>query len=175
MNMAEVTKKLADLKQTQSFEKTFDFTRSFVAEAGKANTFAIPITNEGPFLEESYNIRCTSNSVLTRTYKGVTTTKNICAVKLKFKSQADNAAQSNDYITVQLIATPMGDEMPRYGARPFVHLYPKGDVLLIEYDNRAPEPLIKPSASYPTDGDVYTMEDELVEICFNGKLYPLNK
>ena len=40
MNMAEVTKKLADLKQTQSYEKTFDFTRSFVAEAGKANTFA---------------------------------------------------------------------------------------------------------------------------------------
>jgi hypothetical protein len=175
MNLAEVTKKLEDLKQTQSYEKTFDFTRSFVAKAGEANAFAIPITNEGPFLQESYNIRCTSNSILTRTYHGVTTTKNICAVKLKFKSQADNAAQSNDYVPAQLIATPFGDNMPRYGARPFMHLYPKGDVLVIEYDNRAPEALIKPSGTYPTDGDVYTMEDELIEICFNGKLYPLNK
>lgn len=175
MNLAEVTNKLTDLKQTQSFEKTFDFTRSFVAKAGEANAFAIPITNEGPFLQESYNIRCTSNSTRARTYHGVTTTENICAVKLKFKSQADNAAQSNDYVPVQLIATPFGDGMPRYGARPFMHLYPKGDVLIIEYDNRAPEALIKPSAAYPTDGDVYTMEDEQIEICFNGKLYPLNK
>lgn len=175
MNLAEVTKKLTDLKQTQSFEKTFDFTRSFVAKAGEANAFAIPITNEGPFLQESYNIRCTSNSTRTRTYHGVATTENICAVKLKFKSQADNAAQSNDYVPVQLIATPFGDGMPRYGARPFLHLYPKGDVLIIEYDNRAPEELIKPSSTYPSDGDVYNMEDELIEICFNGKLYPLNK
>ena len=76
---------------------------------------------------------------------------------------------------MQLIATPFGDNMPRYGARPFMHLYPKGDVLIIEYDNRAPEALIKPSTTYPTDGDVYTMEDEEIEICFNGKLYPLNK
>ena len=173
MNIAEVQKKLADLKQTQNYEKTFDFTRTFTAKAGEANAFAIPITNEGPFLQESYNIRCTSNSVLTRTYHGVTTTKNICAVKLKFKSQADNSAQSNDYIPVQLIATPFADNLPRYGSRPFLHVYPKGDVLIIEYDNRAPEALIKPSTTYPTDGDVYQMEDEQIEICFNGKLYPL--
>ena len=30
MNMAEVTKKLADLKQTQSYEKTFDFNGKYV-------------------------------------------------------------------------------------------------------------------------------------------------
>lgn len=174
MNLAEVTKKIADLKETQSYEKTFDFTRSFVAKAGEANAFAIPITNEGPFLQESYNIRCSSNSVLTRTYHGVTTTKNICAVKLKFRGQSDNSAQSNDYIPAQLIATPFSDGLPRYGARPFLHIYPKGDVLIIEYDNRAPESLIQPSTTYPTDGDVYTMEDELIEICFNGKLYPMN-
>lgn len=174
MNLAEVTKKLEDLKLTQSYEKTFDFTRTFVAKAGQSNTFAIPITNEGPFLQESYNIRCTSNSTLTRTKYGVTTTTDICAVKLKFKSQADNATQSNDFVPVQLIATPFGDGMPRYGARPFMHLYPKGDVLLIEYDNRAPESLIYPTGAYPTDGDVYTMQDELIEICFNGKLYPMN-
>lgn len=175
MNMAEITKKLGDLKQTQAYEKTFDFTRSFVAKAGEANSFAIPITNEGPFLQESYNIIATKNSTLTRTYHGVTTTTNICATKLKFKSQADNSAQSNDYIPVQLISTPGFADSPRYGARPFFHLYPKGDVLIIEYDNRAPEALIKPSATYPTDGDVYNMEDELIQICFNGKIYPLNK
>lgn len=175
MNMAEITKKLGDLKQTQAYEKTFDFTRSFVAKAGEANSFVIPITTEGPFLQESYNIIFTRNSTLTRTYHGVTTTTNICAVKLKFKSQADNSAQSNDYLPVQLISTPGIPENPRYGARPFVHLYPKGDALVIDYDNRAPEALVKPSTTYPTDGDVYTMEDELIQICFNGKIYPLNK
>lgn len=174
MNMAEVTKKLQDLKQTQQYEKVFDFTRSFVAVAGETNTFAIPITNEGEFLEESYNIVHTCNSVCTRTYHGVTTTFNFCAVALKFKSQADNSAQSNDYIPVDLISTPGTSDKPRYGARPFMHLYPKGDILLIDYTNRAPESLIKPSTTYPTDGDVYTIEDELIQICFNGKLYPLN-
>lgn len=173
MNLAEVTKKLNDLKQTQCYEKPFDFTRSFIAKAGEANTFAIPITNEGPFLQESYNIICTQNSTLTRTYHGNTTTTNICAVKLKFKSQADNAAQSNDYIPVGLIGTPGFAGLPRYGARPFFHLYPKGDVLIIEYDNRAPESLIKPSPYFPSDGDVYSMEDEEIQICFNGKIYPL--
>lgn len=156
----QVTNKLVQLKETQSFEKTFDFTRSFVAKAGVADSFAIPITNEGPFLQESYNIRFTQNSTITR--GGVT--KNICAVKLKFKSQADNAAQSNDYIPVQLIATPGADFMSRYGSRPFVHLYPKGDVLIIEYDNRQPDALVS--------GDSYSMQDELIEICFNGKIYP---
>lgn len=157
----QVTNKLVQLKETQSYERTIDLTRHFVAKAGVADSFAIPITNEGPFLQESYNIRFTQNSTITR--GGVT--KNICAVKLKFKSQADNAAQSNDYIPVQLIATPGADFMSRYGSRPFVHLYPKGDVLIIEYDNRQPEVLVS--------GDSYSMQDELIEICFNGKIYPL--
>lgn len=156
----QVTNKLVSLKETQAYEKPFDFTRSFVAKAGVADSFAIPITNEGPFLQEGYNIRYTQNSTMTR--GGVT--KNICAVKLKFKSQADNAAQSNDYIPVQLIATPGGDQMSRYGSRPFVHLYPKGDVLIIEYDNRQPDALVS--------GDTYSMQDEQIEICFNGKIYP---
>lgn len=156
-----ITNKLANIAETQRYEKTFDFTRRFVAKANTADSFAIPITTEGPFLEESYNISYTQNSTLNRG----TTTINFCGVKLKFKSQADNASQSNDYIPVQLISTPGTSGMSRYGARPFLHLYPKGDVLIIEYDNRAPEALVA--------GDVYTMEDELIEICFNGKIYPL--
>ena len=155
-----VTNKLVQLRETQAYEKPFDFTRSFVAKAGVADSFAIPITNDGPFLQESYNIRFTENSTLTRGGNS----KNICAVKLKFKSQADNAAQSNDYIPVQLIATPGADYMTRYGARPFQHLYPKGDVLIIEYDNRQPDVLVS--------GDSYTMQDEKIEISFYGKIYP---
>lgn len=155
-----VTNKLANLFETQKYEKTFDFTRSFVAKANTADSFAIPITNEGPFLQESYNVRFTENS--TKTDNGVTT--NFCGVKLKFKSQADNAAQSNDYIPVQLIATPGGVDMSRYGSRPFIHIYPKADVLIIEYDNRAPEVL---------GTETYTMADERIEICFNGKIYPM--
>ena len=63
-SMAEINAKIAGLKQSQAYEKTFDFTRSFVAKAGTAGEFAVPITNEGPFLEESYNIRYTENSVV---------------------------------------------------------------------------------------------------------------
>lgn len=155
-----VTNKLANLVETQRYEKTFDFTRSFVAKANMADSFAIPITNEGPFLEEGYNIRFTENS---RMEKDGNTTM-FCGVKLKFKSQADNASQSNDYIPVQLIATPGGHAMSRYGSRPFLHVYPKADVLIIEYDNRAPEVL---------NGETYTMADERIEICFNGKIYPM--
>lgn len=159
-SMAEINAKVAALKQTQSYEKTFDFTRSFVAKANTADSYAIPITNEGPFLQESYNIRHTENSTVT--VGGVTT--NFCAVKLKMKSQADNAAMSNDFIPVQLIATPGAPDGTRYGARPFLHIYPKGDVLIIEYDNRAPAALA---------GETYSMADERIDICFNGKLYPL--
>ena len=155
-----VTNKLSNLFETQKYEKTFDFTRSFVAKANTADSFAIPITNEGPFLQENYNIRFTENS--RKTEGGVTTS--FCGVKLKFKSQADNAAQSNDYIPVQLIATPGAPGMSRYGARPFLHVYPKADVLIIEYDNRAPEVL---------GTETYSMADERIEICFSGKIYPM--
>ena len=159
-SMAEINAKVAGLKQSQAYEKTFDFTRSFVAKANTAGEFAVPITNEGPFLQESYNIRCTSNSKVDFGGGSV----DYCGVKLKFKSQADNAAMSNDYIPVQLIATPGAHDGTRYGARPFNHIYPKGDVLIIEYDNRAPVAL---------NGDTYTIRDEQIDVCFNGKLYPM--
>lgn len=161
MNYEQIKNKVAELQETQGFEKTFDYTRSFIAKAGTAGAFSIPMTTEGPFYELGYNIRYTKNSTITR--GGVTT--NICAVRLKVRSQADNAAQSNDYIPVQLIATPGADDAPRYGSRPFTHIYPKGDNIVIEYDNRAPEVLVT--------GDVYDMHDEKIDICFNGKIYPI--
>lgn len=167
MDSQQIANKLLEISTTQKFEKTFDFTRSFVAKAGVADSVAIPITNEGPFVEHSYNIRFTKNSKLIRvTGEDETVTINFCPVKLKFKSQSDNAGQSNDYIPVQLIATPGTDDKPRYGARPFLHFYPKGDILIIDYDNREPEKLI--------NTDVYEIEDERIDICFCGKLYPLN-
>lgn len=161
MNYSQIQDKIRELQETQGFEKTFDFTRSFVAKAGTADTFVIPVTNEGPFYQLGYNIRYTENSTLTR--NGVVTP--ICATKLKFRSQSDNAAQSNDFIPVQLIATPGADGQSRYGSRPFTHIYPKGDVIVIDYDNRAPAALVA--------GDEYDMHDELIEIVFNGKIYPV--
>jgi hypothetical protein len=56
--------------------------------------------------------------------------------------------------------------MPRYGTRPFMYVYPKGDALVIEYDNRAPAALVT--------GDTYSMKDEQIEICFNGYLYVID-
>ena len=172
MDSQQIANKLNDISTTQKFEKTFDFTRSFVARAGVADSVAMPITNEGPFIEHSFNICYTKNSKLIRVIgtdendDPITKTINFCPVKLKFKSQADNAGQSNDYIPIQLIATPGPDDMPRYGSRPFLHFYPKGDILIIDYDNREPEKLIS--------SDVYEIEDERIDICFSGKLYPLN-
>lgn len=172
MDLQQVTDKLNDIATTQKFEKTFDFTRSFIARAGVADSVAIPMTNEGPFVEHSYNISFTKNSKLTRIVgydaeeNPITQTTNFCPVRLKFKAASDNAGQSNDYIPVPLIATPGADGSSRYGQRPFLHFYPKGDILIIDYDNRAPEKQI--------DTDVYEIEDELIEICFSGKLYPLN-
>lgn len=172
MDLQQIANKIQEIATTQKFEKSFDFTRSFVARAGVADSVAIPITNEGPFIEYNVNICYTKNSKLIRVTgedeggDPITTTINFCPVKLKFKSQADNAGQSNDYIPVKLISTPGADDMPRYGARPFMHFYPKGDILIIDYDNREPEKLI--------DTDVYEIEDEQIDICFSGKLYPLN-
>lgn len=160
MDYQQIKNKVEEIKQTQGFEKTFDFTRSFVAKAGRADTFAIPLPTEGPFYELGYNIAFTKNSSMTR--GGVT--KNICAVKLRIRSQADNNAQSNDYIPVALISTPGADDSSRYGARPFTHMYNAGDVILIDYDNRQPAALVA--------GDTYSMEDEEIQIVFNGKLYP---
>ena len=172
MDLQKIANKISEISTTQKFEKSFDFTRSFVARAGVADSVAIPITHEGPFIEYSVNICYTKNSKLIRVTgedeggDPITKTINFCPVKLKFKSQADNAGQSNDYIPVKLISTPGSDDMPRYGARPFMHFYPKGDILIIDYDNREPEKLI--------DTDTYEIEDEQIDICFSGKLYPLN-
>lgn len=165
MTSAEITKKVNDARETQKFEKTFDLVRSFVAEAGKADSFTIPLTNEGPFIQESYNIRYSENSTVQSDPDDPSTTKHFCGVKLKFKSQAAGNSQSSDFVPVQLISTPGSDAKPRYGARPFFYFYPKGDALIIDYDNRAPDSL---------NGEVYTMHDETIDICFNGKIYPLN-
>lgn len=165
MTSAEITKKVNDARETQKYEKTFDLVRYFVAEAGKADSFTIPLTNEGPFIQESYNVRYTENSTVQTNPDDPTTKKNFCGTKLKFKSQAAGNAQSSDFVPVQLISTPGSDEKPRYGARPFFYFYPKGDALVIDYDNRAPESL---------NGEVYEMKNETIEICFNGKIYPLN-
>lgn len=165
MTSAEITKKVNDARETQKYEKTFDLVRSFVAEAGKADSFTIPLTNEGPFIQESYNIRYSEHSTVQSDPDDPSTIKNFCGVKLKFKSQAAGNSQSSDFVPVQLISTPGSDEKPRYGARPFFYFYPKGDALIIDYDNRAPDSL---------NGEVYTMHDETIDICFNGKIYPLN-
>ena len=165
MTSSEITKKVNEARETQKYEKTFDLVRSFVAEAGKADSFTIPLTNEGPFIQESYNIRYSENSTVQSDPDDPSTIKHFCGVKLKFKSQAAGNSQSSDFVPVQLISTPGSDEMPRYGARPFFYFYPKGDALIIDYDNRAPDSL---------NGEVYTMQDETIDIGFNGKIYPLN-
>lgn len=159
MNKEQVFAEINDLQETQAYKRTFDFVARFTAKANTADAVTIPINNAGAFKQLGYNIKYTKNSTLTR---GDNTT-NICAVKLKMRSQAANNTQSNDFVPVQLIATPGADDMPRYGARPFLYVYPKGDALVIEYDNRAPAALVA--------GDTYKMQDEQIEICFNGYLY----
>ena len=159
--LAEITNKVNAARQTQQYEKSFDLVRSFVAKANTADAVTIPLTNEGPFIQESLNIRFTKRSKYT--IDGTDTNENF--VKIKFRSQAAGCAQSSDYIPVQLIATPGSEESPRYGARPFFYYYPKGDALIIEYDNRQPAQL---------NTETYTMQDELIEICITGKIYPMN-
>lgn len=159
MNREQIFAEINDLQETQAYKRTFDFVARFTAKANTADAVTIPINNAGAFKQLGYNIKYTKNSTLTR---GGNTT-NICAVKLKMRSQAANNTQSNDFIAVQLLATPGAADMPRYGSRPFMYVYPKGDALVIEYDNRAPAALVS--------GDTYTMRDEQIEICFNGNLY----
>ena len=161
MTFAEITNKVNAAEQTQRYEKSFDLVRSFVAKANTADSVTIPLTNEGPFIQESLNIRFTRKSSFTEDGN----TENECFVKVKFRSQAAGCAQSSDYVPVQLIATPGNEESPRYGSRPFFYFYPKGDALIIEYDNRQPQQL---------NMETYTMQDEKIEICITGKIYPLN-
>lgn len=156
-----VKSELMAIKQTQAFKKRFDFTRKIIAQKDTAGKEVIPLTNEGPFLCTGYNIKYTKNSTVTR--GGVTT--NINRVGLRFTADSENSAQSNDYVPVQLIATPGDVDGVRYGERPWQHLYPEGDALTIEYDNRAP-------AVPAVAGDVYAMENEEIEICFTGYIFP---
>lgn len=162
---SEITKEVNEAAESQKFRKTFDLVRSFVATKDTADSFTIPLTNEGPFIQESVNIRFSSNSTVQTDPGDPSTIKNFCGVKLKFKSQAAGNAQSSDFIPVQLIATPGAEDSPRYGARPFYYFYPKGDALILEYDNRAPDSI---------NGEVYTMANETIDIVINGKIYPLN-
>ena len=162
MNREQIFAEINDLQETQAYKRTFDFVARFVAKANTADSVTIPINNAGSFKQLGYNIRHTENSTLTR---GGNAT-NFCAVKLRMRSQAANNTQSNDFIPVQLLATPGAPDMPRYGTRPFMYVYPKGDALVIEYDNRAPAVLVP--------GDKYTMHDEQIEICFNGNLYVID-
>jgi hypothetical protein len=162
MNREQIFAEINDLQETQAYKRTFDFVARFTAKADTADAVTIPINNAGAFKQLGYNIKYTKNSTLTR---GSNTT-NICAVRLKMRSQAANNTQSNDFIPVQLLATPGAADMPRYGTRPFMYIYPKGDALVIEYDNRKPAVLVP--------GDTYTMRDEQIEICFNGNLYVID-
>lgn len=159
MNREEIKSEIAGKLQTQGYKRTFDFVQSFTVKAGVADSITIPINNAGDFFQLGYNIRYTKNS--TRTPDGGSA-ENICAVKLRFRSQAANNTQSNDFIPVQLISTPGADDMPRYGSRPFQYVYPKGDALVIEYDNRAPVAL---------NSETYSMADERIDICLNGYIY----
>lgn len=167
MKLAEIRQEIEDLKETQGCKRTFDFVATFVAEAGKADTVTIPINNAGDFEELGYNILYTENSkkitpAPTDDDPDAVIEENFCAVKLQFRSESANNSQSNDLIPVQLIATPGSDQNPRYGSRPFMFIYPKGDTLVIAYDNRAPQKL---------NDETYEIKNERIDIVFNGKLY----
>ena len=163
MNQQEAAREAQELRQTQAVKKTFDYVISFVAKAGTAGSVSIPINSDGDFHELGYNIRYSKNSIWKHDVNGSTVQTNFSNLKLKFSSQAANGQQSNDFVPVQLIATPGSDDQPRYGTRPFDFTYPENDTLVIEYDNRAPSVLVP--------GESYTMNDEQVDIVFCGKLY----
>ena len=157
---AEIYNKVNEAQRTQRFEKTFDLVRTFTAKANTSDSVTIPVTNEGPFILEGYNIAYTKNS--TTTPDGGSA-KSVCFTKLKFKSQSAGNAMSSDFVPVQLIASPGSDDSPRYGSRPFFYFFPKGDALTIEYDNRAPAAL---------NGETNVSKDERIDICFKGCIYP---
>ena len=154
-----IKQKVLDMKEAQRYEKRYDFTRSVIAKKDQAGTLSIPMTTEGPFYMLGYNTMFTKNSSKT---KGGTTT-NAPFTKLRFRAESDNCAMSNDYIPVELIATPGSEDSSRYGMREFNHLFGKGDRLMIDYDHREPEALA---------GETYSLEDEQIEIVFTGYLYP---
>lgn len=136
------------LKKSQKYRKRFDFVREFVIKAGKADSEAISMPSEGPFEQAGYNI------IHSLQLNGK------APYKLRFRSAADNASQSNDFIPAALIATPGAPAFARYGYREFWHLYSANDTLTIDWDGRA----------MPEDqGDI------TVAIVFTGWLYPGSK
>lgn len=155
-----IKQKVLDMKEAQRYEKRYDFTRSVVAKQDQAGTLSIPMTTEGPFYMLGYNIMFTKNS--SKTTAGGTTI-NAPFTKLRLRAESDNCAMSNDYIPVELIATPGAEDSSRYGMREFNHLFGKGDRLMIDYDHREPNALA---------GETYTLADEKIEIVFTGYLYP---
>lgn len=155
-----IKKKVLDMKEAQRYEKRYDFTRSVIAKQDEAGTLSIPMTTEGPFYMLGYNIMFTKNS--SKTTAGGTTI-NAPFTKLRLRAESDNCAMSNDYIPVELIATPGAEDSSRYGMREFNHLFGKGDRLMIDYDHREPDAIA---------GETYTLADEKIEIVFTGYLYP---
>lgn len=155
-----IKQKVLDMKEAQRYEKRYDFTRSVIAKQDEAGTLSIPMTTEGPFYMLGYNIMFTKNS--SKTTAGGTTI-NEPFTKLRLRAESDNCAMSNDYIPVELIATPGAEDSSRYGMREFNHLFGKGDRLMIDYDHREPDAIA---------GETYTMADEKIEIVFTGYLYP---
>lgn len=133
------------LKESQKYRRRFDFVREFTVAPGVADTEAIALPSEGPFEQIGYNIVHAVQA------------NGKAPIKLRFRSQADNSNQSNDYLPIALIATPGAANTPRYGFREFWHLYPANDTLSIDWDGRdVTEPL-------------------KVSIVFSGWLYPGSK
>lgn len=164
MNFAEVQTEVNNAAQTQRYKKRFDLTITFTAAANTADSVTIPLITEGAFIQESVNIRYTSNSSYTNDPDGTPDfhgSQNF--VGLRFRSQAAGNAQSSDYVPVQLIATPGAEGSPRYGARPCPYYYPKGDAIIIEYNNKEPEKL---------NGEAYDVKNERIEVCISGYIYP---
>lgn len=155
-----IKQKVLDMKEAQRYEKRYDFTRSIIAKQDEAGTLSIPMTTEGSFYMLGYNIMFTKNSSKTTTGG---TTINAPFTKLRLRAESDNCAMSNDYVPVELIATPGAEDSSRYGMREFNHLFGKGDRLMIDYDHREPDAIA---------GETYTMADEKIEIVFTGYLYP---
>lgn len=155
-----IKQKVLDMKEAQRYEKRYDFTRSVIAKQDEAGTLSIPMTTEGQFYMLGYNIMFTKNSSKT---KAGGTTINAPFTKLRLRAESDNCAMSNDYIPVELIATPGAEDSSRYGMREFNHLFGKGDRLMIDYDHREPDAIA---------GETYTLADEKIEIVFTGYLYP---
>lgn len=164
MNKTEVMAEVNAAAQTQRYKKRFDLVIAFKATANTSDSVTIPLITEGAFLQDSVNIRYTSNSSYTNNPDGTPDFHgNQNFVGLRFRSQAAGNAQSSDYIPAALIATPGADGCPRYGSRPMPYYYPKGDAVIIEYSNKEPEQI---------NDETYDVKNERVEICISGWIYP---